>query len=208
VVLVDEAADAVAAVDRARAGWILFTVASWWQQVEGAVRPLGVVVVDEDAQHLLEVAAIENQQPVETFGADGADEPLGDRVRLRRPHRRLDDPDAFAAEDLVEGAAVLAVAVANQEADALVGEVEAEVPRLLGHPLAARIGCAAREPDAAALVSDEEEHKEAPQENRLDREEIAGDDARRPEPAGTRANSDRRAAAPAQACEQTPDAGR
>src|SRR6266545_6492469 len=31
---------------------------------------------------------------------------------------RLHDPDAFAAEDLVEGAAVLAIAVADQEADA------------------------------------------------------------------------------------------
>jgi hypothetical protein len=30
------------------------------------------------------------------------------------------DPDALAAEDLVEGAAVLAVAVADQEADALI----------------------------------------------------------------------------------------
>src|SRR4051812_31150662 len=67
---------------------------------------------------------------------------------------------------------VLAVAVANQEADALVGELEAEVPRLLGHPLAGRILRAAREPDAAARMSDEEEHIEAAQENRLDREEV------------------------------------
>ena len=122
----------------------------------------------------------------------------------------FDDPDALAAEDLIKGAAVLAVAVANQEADALVGEVEAEVPRLLGHPLAARIGCAAREPDAAALVSDEEEHKEAPQENRLDRAEIAGDDAgglSLQELAPTRTAAPRRRLK-AQACEQTPDAGR
>jgi hypothetical protein len=28
------------------------------------------------------MAAVEDQQPVETFGADGADEPLSDRVRL------------------------------------------------------------------------------------------------------------------------------
>jgi hypothetical protein len=86
---VDEAADAVAAVDRSGAWRLLLAVASWWQQVEGAVRPLAVVVVDEDAQHLLEVAAVEDQQPVETFGADGSGKPLGDRVRLRCPHRRL-----------------------------------------------------------------------------------------------------------------------
>jgi hypothetical protein len=38
---------------------------------------------------------------------------------------------AFATEDFVEGAAVLAVAVADQEPDAPFGEVEAEVTRLL-----------------------------------------------------------------------------
>jgi catechol 2,3-dioxygenase-like lactoylglutathione lyase family enzyme len=31
----------------------------------------------------------------------GPDEALCDRVRLRRPHRRLHDPDAFAAENLI-----------------------------------------------------------------------------------------------------------
>jgi hypothetical protein len=37
-------------------------------------------VVDEDAEYLLEVTAVEDQQPVEAFGADGADEPFGDRA--------------------------------------------------------------------------------------------------------------------------------
>jgi hypothetical protein len=57
-------------------------------------------------------------------------------------------------------------------------------------------------------VSDEEEHKEAPQENRLDREEIAGDDAgglSLQELAPTRTAAPRRRL---KACEQTPDAGR
>jgi hypothetical protein len=58
------------------------------------MRPLRVVVVDEDAQDAFEVAGVEDQQPVEAFGADGSDEPLGDGVCLRRLHRRLDDPDA------------------------------------------------------------------------------------------------------------------
>jgi hypothetical protein len=84
------------------------------------MRPLRVVVLDEDAQDAFEVAAVEDQQPVQAFGADGSDEPLGDGVCLRRSHRRLDDPDAVRAEHLVEGSAVLAVAVADQEAHALV----------------------------------------------------------------------------------------
>src|SRR5919201_1055101 len=130
-------------------------------------------------EDVLEVAAVEDQQPVETVGADGTDEAFGDRVRFRRPNRRLDDPDPFAAEDLVEGPAVLAVAVADQEADALLGEVEAEVARLLGHPLASRIARAAGEPDATAPVCDEKEHVEATEQDRLDCEEVAGDDAGR-----------------------------
>jgi hypothetical protein len=77
------------------------------------------------------VTAVEDQQPVETLATDGANEALRDRVRLRRPHRSFDDPDAFAAEDFVKGPAVLAVAVADQESEALLGELEAEVTRLL-----------------------------------------------------------------------------
>jgi hypothetical protein len=65
--------------------------------------PLAVVVVDVDAEDMLEVAAVEDQQPVEALTADGADEAFGDRVRLLRSHQRLDDPYAFAPQDLVEG---------------------------------------------------------------------------------------------------------
>jgi hypothetical protein len=74
-------------------------------------------VVGEDAEDGLEVASVHDQEPVEPFGPDGADDSLGDRGRLRRSHRRLDDLDAFAGEDGVEGAAELAVAVADQRND-------------------------------------------------------------------------------------------
>ena len=60
------------------------------------MRPVAVVVVDEDAKHSLEVPPVEDEQPVKAFGASGADEALGDRIRLRRPHWRLDDLNAFA----------------------------------------------------------------------------------------------------------------
>jgi hypothetical protein len=39
-------------------------------------------MLDEDAEHPFEMAAVENQQPVETLHSDGADEALGSRVRL------------------------------------------------------------------------------------------------------------------------------
>jgi len=150
-----------------------------WLELERAVRPVPVVVLDEDTQDALEVTAVDDQQPVEALGADGSDEPLGDGVRLRGPHRRLDDPDAGAAKHVVEGAAVLAVAIADQQARVLVGEIEAEIARLLGHPGAGGVGRAACEPDAAACVRDEEQHVVAAQEHALDGEEVASDDAGR-----------------------------
>jgi hypothetical protein len=64
-------------------------------------------VVDVRAQHAFEVVAVQDQEPVKTLRANGSDEALRDRVGLRRLHRRLDDPDAFAAKDLVEGALYL-----------------------------------------------------------------------------------------------------
>jgi hypothetical protein len=125
------------------------------------------------------VAAVEDQQPIQAFGANGSDEALGDGVCLRRPHGRLDDPGPGAGEHLVEGAAVLAVAIADQQARALVVELEAEVACLLGDPRAGRAGGAAGQPDAPAGVCDEEQDVVAAQEHALDGEEVARDDAGR-----------------------------
>jgi hypothetical protein len=93
VVLVGEAAEAVAATDLAD-GWCRRWLRGLWRlELERTMRPVRVLVRDEDPQDALEVAAVDDQQPVKTFGANGSDEALGDGVCLRRPHRRLDDPD-------------------------------------------------------------------------------------------------------------------
>jgi hypothetical protein len=81
------------------------------------MRPMAVVMVDIDAQHLLELSPADDQDPVEAVPADGADPAFGERVRLRGPERCADDLDAFASEGLVEDAAELAVAIVDQEAD-------------------------------------------------------------------------------------------
>ncbi len=73
-------------------------------------------MVDEDPEHTLEMVPVHDQQPVKALGAGGTDEALRDRVRLRRTHRCADDIDALAAEDGVEVASELAIAVADQEA--------------------------------------------------------------------------------------------
>jgi hypothetical protein len=79
-------------------------------------------------------------------------------------------------EDLVEGMAVFAVAVADQELDALAREVEAEVACLLGDPGAGGIGYAAGEQDTTAAVGDEEQDVEPAERQRLDGEEVARHD--------------------------------
>jgi hypothetical protein len=73
-----------------------------------------VVMLDVGAQYVFEVAAAEDQEPVETLVADGADESLCIGVRLRRLHRRMDHLDSFTAEEFVEGGGELAVAVVDQ----------------------------------------------------------------------------------------------
>ena len=87
-------------------------------QLQRAVWPVRVVVIREYAKHGLEVSTIHDQEPVEALRTDGADETLGDGVRLRSPDWRLDDLNAFAGKDGVEVARELAVAVADQEAEA------------------------------------------------------------------------------------------
>jgi hypothetical protein len=76
---------------------------------------MAVVVIDVDAEHLLKLSPADDQDPVEAVAAHGADPALGKRVCLRRPERCADDLDALASEDLVEGAAELAVAIVDQK---------------------------------------------------------------------------------------------
>jgi len=81
------------------------------------MRPVAVVVVDVDAEHLLELSPTDDQDPVEAVASYRADPALGERVRLRCPERCADDLDGFASEDLIEDVAELAVAIVDQVAD-------------------------------------------------------------------------------------------
>ena len=107
MVLVDEAAESVAAADLARAASFLVARRAWAVEFEHPMRPLSVVVVEVDAEHAFEVTPVEDQQSVQALGADGPDEAFRDRVGLGCSHGRLDDSDALAAKDLVEGALYL-----------------------------------------------------------------------------------------------------
>src|SRR5207248_2306600 len=134
-----------------------------------------VVVQGVGREDVLEVAAADDQEPVEALASDAADPALGVCPRLWRPHRRLDYTDAFGAEDLVELAGELTVAVTDEVARAgsLVVELHQQVARLLAHPRPIRVG---RDPANAHPPSrqlDEAQDVEAPEEERVDREEVA-----------------------------------
>ena len=79
------------------------------------MRTVGVVMLDVLAQHRREVARSGDQEMIEAFTAQGADEAFCDRVRSRCPHRGADDADVRAGEDRVEGGSELAVPVADQK---------------------------------------------------------------------------------------------
>ncbi len=63
--------------------------------LKGAVRSMGVVVVDVDLQHTFEVAPADDEQPVQALSAQAAEPALRDRVRPGRAHRGAEDPDAL-----------------------------------------------------------------------------------------------------------------
>ena len=81
----DEGAETVAAADRAAAGGLAAAPRLRRTQVERAVRPLAIEVLDVGAEDMLEVAAVEDQQPVQALGANRADERFGDRICFSAP---------------------------------------------------------------------------------------------------------------------------
>ena len=102
---------------------------------------------------------LDEQDAVEEFAADGADEAFGDRVGPRCPHRCFDDPDLDGGEDRVEGGGELGVAVPDEEPEAPSGvvEVHAEVAGLLSQPGASGMSGDAEDVHTASGVLDDEE---------------------------------------------------
>src|ERR1039458_244610 len=137
--------------------------------------PMGVVVVEVLDEYGLEVAAAQDKKPIEALSTYGADEAFGDGVRARGPDRGLNDPDAFRDEDSVEGEGELGVAVADQELGrrCSLGEPEAEVPGLLGHPGAGWVRRDTGEMDDPGVRFDEEQNIEPAEQDGVDGEEVA-----------------------------------
>ena len=104
--------------------------------MQRAVRAMPVVMIDVLPQHCSEVAGSDDQEVVEAFAAQGADEAFCDRVRPGCPDRGVDDADVGAGEHGVERCGELAVPVADQEPEPVgaVAEIQEQVAGLLGDP--------------------------------------------------------------------------
>jgi hypothetical protein len=121
---VDEAAEEVASAEAGgRVEWRR-VAAGGRQELQRPMWPVLVVMAAVDAEHVLEVAAAQDEDPVEAVGANGAHPALGKGVRVRSMDRCADHPDVLGAEDLVEGVAELRVTIADEEPERLLVAAE------------------------------------------------------------------------------------
>jgi len=119
-----------------------------------------------------------DQDVVEAFAAEGADEAFGNRVRPRCPDRGADDADVGGGKDSVERGGELAVPVADQEPEPVgaIAEIHQQVAGLLGHPGIGWMGGDPGDVHAATLVLDHDEDVEAAQEDGVDVGEVDRED--------------------------------
>jgi hypothetical protein len=81
----------------------------------GLVRPVTGVMGRVLADHQVQVAFAEDQDPVQQFAAQGPDDALADGVHPRRPRRGGDDPQSLGFEHLAESGGEERIAIVNQE---------------------------------------------------------------------------------------------
>src|SRR5262249_27795113 len=85
------------------------------RQVQAAVRPPTVVVITEHGERERQMAFIQDQQPVQTLGSSGPDEPFSDSIRLRHLNRRANDSGPLTFKHRIEAGRKLAVVIADQK---------------------------------------------------------------------------------------------
>ena len=139
--------------------------------------PVTIVMVNEDPEDALKMLAVRDQQPVQTLGPNGANEPFRHRVRCWRLWRRSHHLQAGAAKDRVEPTREFLVAISDENpwwVDPL-RKGPRELAGLLRHPLRIGMARAARHVDATARQLNEEEHVQPLEPDGLHREEVDGE---------------------------------
>ena len=79
--------------------------------------PMAVVMCDEHVHHMVEMFAIEDQEPIQTFRANCPHEPLRGAVRLRRTKGRANDLYPFGLKNPVKTLCEFWIPIANQETE-------------------------------------------------------------------------------------------
>jgi hypothetical protein len=102
-VFVDEAAESVSSQRLDCCSGVWGSGACGRVLMQRSVRTVRVVVADVLALHGVEMAWSGDQDVVEAFAAQGADEAFGDAVGSRCPDRGAEDADVGAGEHRVEG---------------------------------------------------------------------------------------------------------
>jgi hypothetical protein len=84
-------------------------------QLEPPMWPLGIVVVDEDSEHGLQMPLIQDKEPVQALGPHRPNPAFRVSIRAGRLHRHADHFAGRAAEDLIKGQWELAVPITHEE---------------------------------------------------------------------------------------------
>ena len=144
------------------------------RQRQRSMWTMAVVVVEEDGEDSLEVPLVEDQQVVETLGADCPDEAFSDGIGLRGTNGCAENLDGLAPKHLVEPVREGPVAIANQKPEGLcaVSDRPGQLACALRAPQRGGMRRAAGEVDAATAQFNDEEHVQPLQADGLDREEI------------------------------------
>lgn len=83
--------------------------------VSGLMRPVPVVVDQVLAEDQGQVAFAEDQEPVQEFTAEGADDAFADGVHPRSLRQGGDDPQLFRLEHLTEGSGEERITIMNKK---------------------------------------------------------------------------------------------
>ncbi|GAA1274489.1 hypothetical protein [Streptomyces javensis] len=134
-----------------------------------------LLVVREDVAG---VGLVHDEDVIEGFASDAADDAFAVRVHTGSLRRTFDDLHLFGPKDGIGGLAVLVIAVAQQEAQGLdaYAQVGGEIPRLLHRPVPYRVGGAPGDVQSPGAVLEEHQRVQPPAEDGVDVEEVCRDD--------------------------------
>src|SRR5260370_34148333 len=110
---------------------------AWSALTDRAMRAPAIEILHVLRQHYPQMALIEDEQVIQTFGPQGSHPALGDRVGLRRPKGSADLGDAKIRQPPIEGRPIPTVTIMDDEARGLAVPAAA-FQDLRRYPLASR----------------------------------------------------------------------